>query len=76
MQWLLRHNANEGLFALPTFVVVCAIVWLAKRFAWSDGIISAATITWIVAWGSVVFIRGERLISELFGALSKRKNFE
>ena len=73
MQWLLHHYATQGLFVLPTFAVVCTIVCLAERLAWSDESISAAMFTWLVVWGSVVLIRGEWIISRFFSALARRK---
>ena len=73
---MLHHYATEGIFVVPTFVVVCAIVWLAERFAWSDESISAAMTTWLVVWGSVVFFRGEWIVSRFLAARSKREKPE
>jgi hypothetical protein len=66
MRELIRHYATEALFIFPTFPVVLAVFWLAKRFAWSDGTISAAIIAWLVAWVVVVLIFGDRIIDSVF----------
>jgi hypothetical protein len=65
MRELMRHHATEALFIVPTFPVALAVYWLAKRFAWSDGTISAVIIAWLVAWAGVVFVFGDRIIDGL-----------
>lgn len=69
MKELLRHYATEGLFIFPSFPVVLAVFWLAKRLAWTDGTISAAIIAWLVVWLVVVLVFGDRIIDSMFRRL-------
>jgi hypothetical protein len=70
----MRHYATEALFIFPTFPVALAVFWLAKRFACSDRAISAALIVWIIGWGGVVLLRGDRIIDGVVGFVSGWKN--
>ena len=71
MRLLLRIYGHEALFIVPTFLGLVSVLYLAERFAWSDGTISAANMTWIIVWASIVMCRGERIIDRVIASMSR-----